>query len=100
MPAPGQGECVEYAAGMVIYYAGHQAYGAYYLDHGVVRLCGRRCARTAHVGEVLGLKACLSGETHAETARCLDATRVYFMSVRELGSEQAGHGKAPCAQQR
>ena len=60
MPTPGQGQCLEYAAGTVIYYAGHQPYGAYYLDYGEVRLSGRRHSRTAHSGEVLGLKACLS----------------------------------------
>jgi CRP-like cAMP-binding protein len=78
------GECVEYAAGEVIYYAGHQPYGVYHFAEGDIRLTGRRGVRSAEIGEILGLKACLAGKPHDETARCLAPTRVYFICRRDF----------------
>lgn len=95
LPAPGQGECVDYDSGTVIYYAGHLPYGAYYLASGEVRLSGRRRARTAIAGEILGLKACLANEPHTETALCTQPTRVYFVSLRELVDQRRARAHAP-----
>ena len=97
LPAPGQGECVDYDVGTVIYYAGHVPYGAYYLEHGEVRLSGRRRLRTAVAGETLGLKACQANEPHAETATCLAPTRVYFVCRRELAGARRIRAQAPPA---
>ena len=97
LPAPGQGECVDYATGTVIYYAGHVPYGAYYLEHGEVRLTGRRRLRIAVAGETLGLKACQTNEPHAETATCLAPTRVYFVCRRELAGARRVRAQAPVA---
>lgn len=78
------GACIEFGPGEVIFYAGHQPYGAYLVDAGRVKLTGRRTHGEAASGDLLGYEACQAHRPHRMTAVCEERVRVWFISLRDL----------------
>jgi CRP-like cAMP-binding protein len=74
-----------YQAGQLIFYAGNEPFGVYYIHHGVVKLLKSGKAGRMHItymggaGDLFGYRALLAGELYKVTAESHHSTKVSFI---------------------
>lgn len=84
--------CSMYPKGQVIFQEGAKAYGVYCINQGRIRLvktdrnAKEHTVRLASAGDVIGLKAMLSGEHYSASAVAMEDAKVCFLPRENFGN--------------